>query len=113
MTVEEICTNEELLQKLDQAKSEAEFCEILTASGASDSDIHQFVEKLRNLPEELSEDELEDVAGGCKSPLQRYIAKLGYRIKYGKWFVRTYYDDYYIYAENRFGDEKIVEKIPY
>ena len=105
--------DEEAIQKLDAAQSEEEFCAILAENGLTAEEIERFVEYLKNSPEELSEDDLEDVAGGGPS-LQRYIYKWAYRITHGKWFVKTTYDsnNRTITATNRFG-EKVSETYLY
>ena len=100
---------EDVLQKLDAAENEMEFRKILAESGIAEEEIDRFVEYLKNTPEEgdgeLTEDALEDVSGGGPTA-QRYLAKWAYRIKHGKWFVKTTYDagSKTITATNRFGD---------
>ena len=96
--------NEETLQRLDCAESETEFRQILAESGATAEEVESLMDYLKNAPEELSEAELEDVAGGGPT-LQRYLCKWAYRVKHGKWFVKTSYDpdSRTITATNRFG----------
>ena len=115
MKYEEILTNVELLEELDGAETEEEFRGILTAHGASEEDIDRFADYLSNVPDELSEEDLENVAGGGNPILQRYICKLAYRAKHRKWFVKTTYDEdtHTIYATNRFGKNKVTEEYIY
>ena len=110
--------NEKVIQKLDCAQSEEEFRNILSENGVATEEIERFVEYLKNMPDdvsgELSEADLDDIAGGGKPWLQIWTHKWGYRIKHGKFFVKATYDENRgtITVTNRYGNP-VSETNPY
>ena len=107
---------EDVAHRLDQAQTEEEFRRILMEAGASEEEIHRFVEHLRTMPleaqGELSEDDLDMVAGGGKNPIiQKMICKMAYRVQTGKIFVKATYDSdkKIITVTNRFGEKESIE----
>lgn len=110
---------EEVALQLDLAQTEEEFRRVLTEAGASEEEILRFVDHLRTMPleasGEMSEDDLDMVAGGGNPIGQKIIRRWAYRFKYGKIFVKATYDEdaKTITVTNRFGKEKISETLPY
>lgn len=106
---------EDVAIRLEQAQTEAEFRKILLDSGATEEQIADFVEYLRTMPleasGELSEDELDIVAGGGNPILQKMFCKMAYRVQTGKIFVKATYDEdkRTITVTNRFGKKKSIE----
>jgi len=106
---------EDVARQLDGAQTEEEFRRILMEAGASEEEIFRFVEHLRTMPlaaaGELSEDDLDMVAGGGNPILQKMICKMAYRIQHGKLFVKATYDEdkRTITVTNRFGKKKSEE----
>lgn len=106
---------EDVAHRLDQAQTEEEFRRILMEAGASEEEIHRFVEHLRTMPleaqGELSEDDLDMVAGGGNPILQKMICKMAYRVQTGKLFVKATYDEdkRTITVTNRFGKKESIE----
>lgn len=88
---------EEMAIQLENTQTEEEFRRILTENGATEEDILQFVEDLRQMPDdsewELTEEDLDVVAGGGNPRIQRAIARLAYRVKHRKIFVKSTYDE--------------------
>lgn len=116
MTIRELLNNEEIVAKLDAAENKESFCTILAENGADQEEIDRFLAELSRMGDcELSEEQLEDVAGGGNPILQRYLCKWGYRLQHGKWFVKTTYDEdrHVITATNRFGKVKTSEEYDY
>ena len=110
MSVEEILQNEEIVSKLEQVESEAEFCQILLDYGASEDVIKALIEKIVRTEDEgeLSENALEDVAGG--GYIHRMMFRMVYRFKHKKLFVKATEDkkNHVITVQNRFG-KKVIE----
>ena len=104
--VSKILENEEVVMKLDNAPDEEAFCNILAGNGATADDINEFIDHLCNtdFEGELSEDELDSVAGGAPI-LQKSFAKWAYRFKHKKIFVKATAKDGVITVTNRFGDK--------
>lgn len=111
MKLEELLMNEEIVAKLDEAKDTEELRAILLENGADEEEAGQFIEQLiaQSKEGELSEDELEDVAGG--GLIHRCLFRFVYRIKHGKLFVKATEDKdkHVITVVNRFG--KKVEEV--
>lgn len=108
-----ILEDEELVVKLDNARDEEEFCNILANNGASADDINEFIEHLAstNSEGELSEEDLDNVAGGAPI-LQKALARWAYRFKHKKIFVKATAKNGVITVTNRFG-EKVTETYLY
>ena len=111
--IAEIMKNEEVVMKLDGAETEEAFCKILIENGASAEDINEFIEYMSkaNSEGELSEDQLDSVAGGGPV-IQKILAKWAYRLQHGKFFVKVSVKGDYIIVTNRFG-EKVSESYLY
>ena len=113
--ITKILSDEELIKKLDCARDEEEFCNILAENGATAEDINEFIDHLRNMPDanegELSEDDLDAVAGGAPI-LQKALARWCYRFKHKKIFVKATAKNGVITVTNRFG-EKVTEEYLY
>ena len=111
--IAKILENEEIVRKLDATQSDEEFCRILMESGADVDDINGFMEYLSNMKTdgELSEEALEDVAGGAPV-LQTIFCKWVYRFQHKKIFVKATVKGNYIVVTNRFG-EKVSEEYMY
>ena len=102
--------NEEILNKVAEAETEEEVLKIFKENNVSYEDAATFIQQVQNNSEELSENELEDVAGG--GYLHNLLARTAYRIKHKKLFVKTTVKDGTITVTNRFG-EKISETYIY
>ena len=104
--------NEEILNKLAEVNSEEEFFQILAENDIGPEEAAAFIEYLQNTPEELNEDDLENVAGG--GYLHNLLSRTAYRIKHKKLFVKTTVDTKRrtITVTNRFG-EKVSETYIY
>ena len=95
--------SEEILNKLAEAETEEEVLNILKENNVSFEDAAAFIQQIQNDSEELSEDDLDDVAGG--GYLHNVFARTAYRIKHKKLFVKTSVDPNRrtITVTNRFG----------
>lgn len=104
--------NEELLNKLAEVETEEEALNILKENNVNFEDAAAFIAQIHNDSEELSEDDLDDVAGG--GYLHNVFARTMYRIKNKKLFVKTSvdHDRRTITVTNRFG-KKVSETYPY
>ena len=113
MTIENILKDEAVAEALLKSESEEEFRAILTDNGAEAEEIDSFIEDLRNLPEELTEEELAAVAGGGKPYAQIFMSKWAYRMETGKIFCKATYDEdnSTITVTNRFGTKNSIDYI--
>lgn len=104
--------NEEILSKLAEAETEEDILCILKENNVSFEDTAAFIEQIQRNDGELSEDDLENVAGG--GYLHNVLARTAYRIKHKKLFVKTVVDkeNGIITVTNRFG-EKVSETYYY
>lgn len=111
--IAKILENEEIARKLDATQNDTEFCRILVENGAEADDINEFMEYLSNMKAdgELSEEALEDVAGGAPV-LQTIFCKWVYRFQHKKIFVKATVKGNYIVVTNRIG-EKVTEEYMY
>jgi hypothetical protein len=105
--------NEEILTKLADVNTEEEFFQIMAENDIGPEEAAAFIEYLRNTPEELGEDDLDNVAGGAV-PLHQALSRFAYRIKHGKLFVKSTVDteSRTITVTNRFG-KKVTETYIY
>ena len=105
--------NEEILNKLAEVNTEEEFFQIMAENDISPEEAAAFIEYLRNTPEELNEDDLDNVAGGAV-PFHQAICRIVYRVQHGKLFVKSSVDteNRTITVTNRFG-KKVSETYYY
>lgn len=106
MKVSELIKNEELLTALNEAETEEAFTEVLVNNGV---DVQEFLDYMNNAGKngELSEDELDEVAGGCFALFQRVASKFQYKRDTGAWFAKTTVNkaDMSITVTDRFGNQ--------
>ena len=104
--------NEEIINQLADANTVEEFFQVMVDHDIEPEEATAFIDHLKNTPGELSEDDLDCVAGG--GYLHNVIARTAYRIDQKKLFVKTTVDTErrVITVTNRFGS-KVSKTYPY
>ena len=81
MKLEDVLQNEEAIAKLDAVADEEAFRKILTDAGVDEEQVITFVDRIKNSSDELTDTDLEDVAGG--GYIHRMLFRFVYRFKHG------------------------------